>query len=277
MKLLYADATPRTLELFTKIIFGMWAVIALIDPLPELQHLPLEFFHPLGLVLRAVPESLHPLLLTGPFLWGLKGALLVSILCVLAGRFRLFALVAACFLLTAEQSLIRSFGHVNHAELGLLYAAYCITFFAIADRLTGERKPAVPIVAFLFFFFLSYTFIGTYRLVYGGWPTFTTGRLTYWITYNTYDASFYSMKLGALVLQYPWLNFLLNAGLPVITFFEILAPFTLLSNRFRLLFLIVIVPFHLFNFLFMDILFLENLILIVLLLAVLPSRAGAKA
>jgi uncharacterized membrane protein len=83
-----------------------------------------------------------------------------------------------------------------------------------------------------------------------------------------------------VALLYPAAGAVLNAGFVVVTVLEVLAPLCLFSRRFRLLWLGVMVPFHVATLFLMKIFFWQNLILLVLLLAGverwLPSRARAR-
>ena len=66
------------------------------------------------------------------------------------------------------------------------------------------------------------------------------------------------------LLQQRTLNVLLNMGFPIVTVFEVLAPLCLVSRTFRAAFLVVMVPFHLFSWIFMEVFFWKNLALYVL-------------
>lgn len=114
-------------------------------------------------------------------------------------------------------------------------------------------------------FLFSYTTIGIHRICFGGINVFTSGRILYWIVDNTYNASYDELGLGKWLFDVPLLKEFFLLGFPIITLFEILAPLVLLNPLFRACFLLIIYPFHLMNWLFMDLLLLESMLLLILL------------
>lgn len=202
-------------------------------------------------------------------------ALILLLACVIFKIFMKPASVLACVLLTLYQGVIRGFGVVNHAEIALLYAAYFFTLFPIADEMVEKRYRvktdteinlnSIPCVSTLGILCFTYTFVGMQRIVRGGWNLFHSDSLTYWILDNSLRPSESFTPFGHLLLQYPLLERLLNVGLSVGTFFEILAPLCLLSSWFRYVFLLVMVPFHIVILFFMGINFWEQVVLYVLL------------
>src|SRR6185503_6603606 len=85
------------------------------------------------------------------------------------GRTRNAAAVAAWLLITRQQGIIRCVsGHGHHSDVCLLYAAYLLALFPIADALASKRWAMAPptarprtervlVVAILTLLCLSYT------------------------------------------------------------------------------------------------------------------------
>jgi hypothetical protein len=181
------------------------------------------------------------------------------------------AAVLACCGLTAGQSIMRGFsGHIDHKDLVLLYAAWLLAILPWADALAKRRglippKPytleGISVVAILAALCLSYTLVGVYRLVHGGVEVFTSGSLTFWALRNSYQVTDPTWGLGRWLPQHPMLDRALNAGFPIVTMFEVLAPLALVSRTFRRVFLAVMVPFHVLSWMVMEVFFWKNLLL----------------
>ena len=289
MKLLHRDASPEALAFVRLYVFGLWFLSVLFDPLTVLSALPLSAFEPAGFLLRAVPDHMKGVLISAPFLYALKSTLLVSLALAAAGLLKSPAMLVSAFLLTIYQGIVRGFGHINHADMAFLYAAYFLAFFDLADRLRGEDSaetgPAVsnaglPLLAAAAFMLLTYMYIGVFRIVHGGAALFSSDTLKFWMVQNGFR-DFYPVefKWPSLLLDYPVLYKFLKASFPILTLFEIFALFALVSRPFRVAFLLVIVPFHVMSVLFMNIRFEQNLFLCLLLLDLdwlAPRRAEGE-
>lgn len=283
MKLIHADATAQGLRTLWCYVYGLWFLIVLADPLAVLSDLPMSTFKPAGLLLRALPDSLEPWLLTGAFLYCLKFATALLLLLAVLNVWMKTTSVLSCFLLTVYQGIVRGFGYVDHAELALLFAAYFLSLFAVADALvqanSGEatnsrvdpdskvNPNSIPFVAILAFLLFSYVFTGVHRLAHGGLEVFGSDTLKAWIVMDQHmlHQLFFSWNLAEWVLEHPRIMWILEIAFPFQLLVEILAPLCLVSRRFRYLFLLVMVPFHLLSWLFLKILFWENLLLYSLL------------
>ena len=123
----------------------------------------------------------------------------------------------------------------------------------------------IPLVALLTTLCVTYTLVGVYRLIHGGLDVFTSGSLTFWALRNSFQVLHPGWGLGWLLLRHPALSMVLNAGFPVVTTFEVLAPLCVVSRPFRTAFLAVMVPFHLCSWIFMEVFFWRNLLLYMLL------------
>jgi hypothetical protein len=275
-RLLHEDATPRALEFLRVLIFGIWLVSVVFDPLPIISHLPTSVFHPAGVLLRCLPSSVQLCLVTAPFLYGLKMVTSISLLLVILNKAMKPAAVLSCILLTVYQGIVRGFGHINHADIAVLYGAYFITLFAIADSIVKKRRGeraksavnpnSIPFIALLSCMLFTYSFIGIFRALHGGVELFTSDTMTYWIVHNSHRSSFYFLwDLDDWILSSGGLQAFFKAGLPVVTFFEIFAPLCLVVRWFRYTFIMVMIPFLFLNWFFMNVLFWQNILLCVLL------------
>lgn len=290
---LYQHAGPKSFEVFRAAVFGLWFLNLVLTPLDLLAQLPPAIYNPIGIPLKFL-HALSPIMLNPMFLVFFKWTGTGIVLLAAAGIFPRASSLIGSVLITLEQALLRGFGYVNHAELPLLYAAYIITMaYFLIPKSGGVSESAkvgptqtlkpyqIPFVLFLMIFLFTYTLIGIHRIAFGGLEIFTTERITYWIAVNTYDVSYYRFGWGQQVLESPLLKGFFVMGFPVITVFEILAPFALIHPLFRAVFLLIIYPFHLMNLIFMDLLFLESMLLLILLFDISrwlePKREGSPS
>jgi hypothetical protein len=262
---LYKGAGERTFILFRLMVFAAWAAKLVATPIGELTLLPLSAYQSIGIPLKYIPDFIlsKELILSGVFLEVLKwSAFLVSVFAV-AGPFKNVSAMAACVLLTVFQGLIRGFGFINHAEIPLLYAAYIVAAFP----LFRSKNYQTPFILFLTTFLFTYSFIAAHRVAYGGAEVFLTDRISYWIAEKTFDASsYFQIGWGVWLFKYEWVRQMFILGFPFVTAVELLAPFSLVSRRFRWFFLAVVYSFHFMTWFFMDLLFWECMLLLLLLL-----------
>ncbi len=276
-------------------VFGIWFIDVLTTPLGLYAELPLELFSAPG-VLRLLPEGFFQALLASPALLnGLKAALLLGCLLLVLGvrPFRPVAVPVTALLLLYD-GLAKGFGgFINHAQMGILFGALILCLFPAADaisvlcrRRTGAAAPAVyagGVLAVAAFLTTAYAFIGTHRVVSGGFAIFTGDAITTYMAVQSMQYSAYGFEYGLLPLLYPWLAGTVKVGFAVTTIFEILSPLCLVSRWFRRVWMAVIIPFHVSTLLTMNIFFWENLVLIVAFVAPLgflvgdPDASGAQA
>lgn len=271
MKFIHEDATPRSVDALRILIFGLWLLIVIMEPLEELSLLPYSAFHYVGILLRSIGPVIGPGILSVPFLLGLKFLTMASLIGVLLNRYLIVSSVTACLLITIAQSLLRSVGHINHNELTLLYGAYFLTGSWVADALMKRNGrdvkvnlSAFPFIATLAVTSVTYSFIGLFRLVNGGVEIFTSDSLIHWIVFSANRISIFPWNFDYVVLQNSWVQVLLKGGFVVGTIFEALAPLCLVSHHFRRMFIAFMIPFHFVIFIFMHILFWEQLVLYIL-------------
>ena len=85
MKLIHEAVTVTGLKRLRRYVFGIWFFIVLLDPLTVIHNLPVSAFKPAGLLLRALPDSVEPWLLTETFLHSLRFAMLLFLLLAAIG------------------------------------------------------------------------------------------------------------------------------------------------------------------------------------------------
>ncbi len=266
MSLLQERASPTLLRAVTIGVFGFWGLQLAFDPVDALAALPLSLYEPVGF-LRIVPASVVARLLMPLAMYDFKAVILVSCAAVIfAIRPRVFA-VLACVGLTVYEGLLRGFGgHVSHSDLVMLYAAYFLALFPLANALLAPKErvrvnlSGVPVVAILAALCFTYSLTGLYRLMHGGMETFTSGSLIFWALRNSYQYIDPLWGWGRRLINEPVWAAWLTMGFPIVTMFEVLAPLCLVSSRFRWLFLVVMVPFHLLACVVMEIFFWEHLL-----------------
>lgn len=270
MRLLHQNATPEALNFFRKIVFSAWLLIIAFNPIWEISRLPLLAIEPTGIFLYWLPKAAVPVLIHPVFLISIYAVTLLSIIFVIINR-SVFWGILACFLLTVYGGLIRSIGHMNHAEIAILYAAYFLVFFPMLDSLLNEEQKqkinlsGIPLVLTLLLLSLTYSHIAIHRFAFAWAPIYTPDSMTGWILQRSYERDFFAAEIARSIESYPLFNAMLGYGFALVTLFEILAPLVLVSRIFRRIFLVVIGSFHILCLLLMKIFFWENLVLFVLL------------
>jgi hypothetical protein len=269
MKILHQDAPKGAYECFCLWVFGIWFGYVLFDPLMSLSQYPKSLYFPTGFLLKFLPQSIYFLPISYPFLLFLKIAMLLSIAAVLFGFCKKWAALCACILLTVFEGIVRSFGHINHPELLLLFSAFVLTiFFFLEDSIDQTKisisKYGIPLVAVLFIVCFSYCFAGIHRLVARGIGIYSTNTIIYWVIEEGKRSRLLNWHMEDLMLTNPFVNTMMKAGFPFITFFEITAPLCIVFRRFRYVWLAMMFPFHIIVWVFMGIFFWANLALYVL-------------
>ncbi len=267
LELIHEQAGPRLLRLARLGIFALWIVKLLLDPLWRLAEMPRELFQPVG-ILALLPAGAVDSFLTPS---GLAALLVTTLgLLVLGLTDRAFPLVstAAAACLTVYASLIRSFGPAVHTDIVLLLAVYALAAFAWADFFAPNARgrfsyPLITIVAMLT---LSYCLVGLNRAVAGGVSVFTGDTMEVWAIDAGLRGYYFNTNVGWHLPEWPLVVFMLRAGLPFITLFEITAPLCLASSHYRWIFIPVMLSFHLLSLVFMNIFFFDDMLLYLLLI-----------
>lgn len=275
--MLHASAGRRTLECSLKILYIIWFLRYAADPLHLLASLPLAYADPVGPI-RWLPSSLRE------WLFGAQGltTLRVGIVACCAGTWvralRVPSALAGCVLLTAAGGVVRSFGHVNHAEIGPLLVTWVLTAFLLKmthddlrARRTERSTAATGMITATLVLLLTYAFVGVARAVEGGWRLLAGDTLPFHVSRNSHEDWVLPYDFSSLVLAWepgPWL---LKGGTLAVTVLEIAAPLALVSRPLRLALLAVLPAFHVGAALLFKVFFLEQALTVVLLLGVAPG------
>ena len=274
--MLHSRATARDLAVARIVVFGLSFWIVATTAVQQYPRIPAELVEARGFA-RIIPmEELLGSLVT---LRIIQGATLVGCaLCVLGVRAYTPVAVATVVLLFVHDAEMKSIGAwVNHGSIGILVVGAVLAVSPAADALAlrrrsiGEREPgryAAPLVVAATFLTVSYSFVGARRLAVGGLDVFTIDTLErYVVSRSVMHGTYGFERLGLEMLGHPAVAWLFLAGFIVTTAFELLSPLAITHPRFRAAWLAVIVPFHVVTLVTMNIFFLENLILILLLMA----------
>ena len=268
--MLHQKVSPETLGCARIWVFGIWLVSVSLTPFSDLARFPAETLRPIG-VLQLIPSSAWPVLLSPSGLLGLKVALLAGLALAVLGLpgYRPVALLT-CALLTFYQGLVRGFTYTNHGELPLLYVAWVLALFPAADALAlGARRGAAraPVIysaamqLSALLLLLCYSLVGVRRLVESAPGIFLDGTIIHYVAARAAPGRGAFGDLGLAVLEHPGIARAITLGFPVIALFEALAPLCLVSRSLRLVWLPMIVAFHLGVWVLMGFLFLFNLLM----------------
>ncbi len=281
MKILHQNASQATYKFFCTWVFGIWLGYILFDPMVSLAQYPKSLYFPAGFLLKFLPSDIFYLPISFSFLLFLKIALLVSIGAVLLGWCKKWASLSASILLTLFEGIVRSFGHINHPELVLLFSVYVLTiYFFFEDSIPANKDISpygLPLIAVLFIVSFTYCFAGIHRLVVRGIDIYGTNTIAFWIIEEGKRSRILNWHMEDLMLTNSWLSTMIKVGFPCITFFEITTPFTLVSTVYRRIWLAVMIPFHLIVWVFMGIFFWANLALYIFFFDVRIFRRHKEA
>jgi hypothetical protein len=267
--------SPATLGVVRAVVFLMWLAVVVPDPLSFLGRLPDTLFKPVG-PMMLVPRDVWLALLDPVALDAFKGALIVLLVLSAIGvrPYRPIAL-AAVVMLTIHQGLVRSFTFTNHEELALLVCAYVLVLFPAADGFAWppRRVPSRPagtysaaLLAMTLLLLLPYCGIAAHRIASAAPDVFVGESLPYWLaSLSGLDRD--GWGVGPWLLGHPALVTLLKAGFVMTTAFELLAPLCLILPRFRRVWIVVVVGFHVVNWFTLNLFFWQNALLVLLLVS----------
>jgi len=185
-------------------------------------------------------------------------------------------LFISVILITFYMGYVRGFAHyVSHREMTLLYCTYILLILPSYDSLkekvdvresnNGIYRASMVVLSLLIV--LDYFFIGVARLCSGSPLVFHPEVMRQWLVAHAFSANEWNFQYGALVLDYPWLKYVVFPMLPISTVLEILAPIALFSsNTVRVWIVALLIAFHVGIFFLMNLLFIENILLLFLLL-----------
>jgi hypothetical protein len=295
---LHQEASASSLGLTRVLVFGIWLYYLAVDPVERLSELPASAFDPPG-VLRLLPDQVQGFLLERPVLLTFKAGLLLGLVLVILGVTRSkLVLGSTVGGLIVYQAVVRGFsGHVNHAELALLYSSLLLLVFPVFDGLTvrtlrGAPEPApagrepgdrAPYVAAMLtacvILSLAYFFVGAVRL-WKGLDLFGTPALRGYIAEHafqggTFDGSSLT-PLGAPAAVFGLPLWVFQASFVLATVLELSVPLALFSRRLRPVIVVGLLCFHITIWVFMDVPFPENMCLLVLFTGSWFHRLAAR-
>lgn len=263
-----AEKSARLLGWLRVLTFGTWVAKLAAAPMSRLAVLPAELLDPPWL-LRFMPIDWSSVL-TASFLAGLQGSTLLF--CVLAAlgarRHRLVAFTAAA-MLTVQQGLIRSYGFSSHEELVGLLSVYVVALWPSADRATWppSRVPLRPAAVYLAGIVLiatlgcwTYAATGAHRLANHGLSLLMSHSMTAYIVENSFNYS--SGAAGVFVLEHPLAASLFQFSTLLTTLMEIAAPAAVVYRRFRRVWLLFLLIFHLITGALLDVMFWQSLVIV---------------
>jgi hypothetical protein len=276
MTVLHAGARAADLAVLRVAVFVTWLAVVARTPLDLYPDIPAELFEPRG-VMRLLPTE--ALLAAPTALLTLKVlAVAGCALCVLGIRPFPAVAVPTVSLLVVFDGATKSLGlYANHDLAALLFVAMLVSFFPAGDAISvmGRRRDAPPssdlygaaLQLSVLVLALTYALAGFRRLITGGVEVFATDSIVLWLVARSSEWAAYGFDEGLRVLDHEWLRPAMVLGMLVATVAEALSPLVLCSRRFRLVWVPVIVGFHLFTLLTMRIFFWPNLVLIAVLVA----------
>jgi len=276
--MLHDNASSKSLALLRITVFSIWFVIAFVFSPRAYATLPQSVFEPWGLhrILNYLPNEVLKFLLQVEVLTTLKLLILAGcFLCILGIRpFKPIALATfTCIFLF--DFIIRGFnGFINHAQIGIYFAALYLAFSPAADSWSIFRKnmrekskqdyyPVIILTGITLT--MAYSFIGIRRLFVGGSEIFLNDALVIYTIRNTLNYSMYGFEVGLTLMSFEYVFVLLKIGFFVITIMEILSPFIFFNRYLRYTWLSVMVPFHFITLFTMNIFFWENILLILVI------------
>ena len=285
-RLLHSDATPKTLIFMMKFVFAMWFVRFLFDPIERLSDFPVHYTAPVGLM-GWMPEQLYVFSHSFVGLVIIKTAILASCIGVWMPATRRGAAAVGCLAIAIISHITRGFGHINHAEISPLLVTIVLTVFMLRlpkDQvvLPGSKTCKDSSFAMVFStlcFTLTYSLVGLARLFNGGIELLSGPTIPNSMLQMSHHDWLLPINLSEFLIASPLLLLALKLGTAAVTIFEICAPLCLISRKFRYAFLATMPGFHLGAILIFKIDFVENVLMMILLLnltAMLLQTSAAK-
>jgi fluoride ion exporter CrcB/FEX len=289
--LAHRSATSSSLGLLRIVLFSTWTAYILADPLHLLGYLPIDTFSAPG-VLRVLPDSIWHVVLSE---MGLMVVRLLTLSFVLLGLCGLLphrsVAIGAAGALVLYQGILRGFaGHINHAELLLLYATGIVAAFPCFDAfsmrkatasLRSQNIYAVPFVVIGVLFCITYSFVGIVRLMKGPdlflSETFRNLVLSHWIGMGGISGEHFVAPSVRVWILDAAPQLLVKASYVAGTVLELFAPVALFSTRFRYLFVSFVPVFHVLSAVALGVVFFENIVLLVVFSQVWFHQAASRA
>jgi predicted DCC family thiol-disulfide oxidoreductase YuxK len=292
--LIYRNFQPWQLAFARIIIFGVLTLDLATDDITSLAAFPREAFVPHG-VLRLCPDLIAQACASAETLTAFKWIALVLFICGIVG-FGPTQLVVSLSLLAAGlfYGAARGYGgHVNHQELlpfhslffllfGNAFSVWSLNHWLSKERLYRWCRTPDPVLqqfvlrTLCFNVVLTYWLIGIARIESSGVAIYFTNSMHCWVLQHSCKWNWWTMDIGAGLNEAPWLSSSLQLLFPAATVLELAAPLALFFHRLTLPIVLSLVLFHLSIFLFMNIFFWQNLVLLSLLLVGWRADCAAK-
>jgi hypothetical protein len=280
---LHRGATAATLGAARAYVMAIWILHVLERDFRSLAYLSPELFHAHGMM-ALLPKSALAALLDPSRLLALEIGLLALLAAALLGMGGRLVLGACAAALTLCVGFAKGFGgHVNHRELALLYVTYALVVLPCWDALalTRSREPArdarvyrAAMLALSSIFVANYLFVGLARVCMGFPGTFDPAVMHGWMLDRAVRPNPLGSTLALEVLARPWARALVSPMLPLSTLLELAAPLVFwLRPRPRYLLLLALAGFHAGILALMNIAFIENVLLLGLLVDYTPWLA----
>ena len=264
---LHTNATIASLHFIRTLVLACWVVVAMQSELYRIASVAPVDAHPVG-VMALLPDAVYFRLVTSSTALALlQGLLAVVAIAAIAMHRNPHVLLATALLATIHESIVRAPFYMFHATVSPLLMLYVLTIFGYLARRPSNKDASTTLTVMAFVFALGYAFTGIRRIAFGGVALFSSGVPAYWFLSRGIDGplGFTEVSVMRVVVEYPWMMTSLYGGFVWTTIAEILAPFALFSRSVRYVVLLSLIGFHVFVFVAMDIPFVENLLLMALL------------
>ena len=275
-KLLHADANRKTLEFCVRLFFAIWFFRYIFDPLQILGQLPLAYADPVG-PLRWLPNWLVESMFGTVGLTLLRFGILSACICVWIKPVRAQSALIGCLFITAAAAICRSFGHINHAEIGPILVTWVLTLFYLklpaeipANKKLENSTASTGMITATLVLTLVYALVGIARLCDGGWVIFTGDTIPNHVSQGSYSNWVLPFDFSHWVWDYPAIAWSVKIGTLIVTVLEIATPFALISRRIRYAVLFIMPLFHLGAILMFKVVFIEQPIALILLINLTP-------
>lgn len=256
---------PRLMLWLYRFILGLWFFKILADPFYQLSLLPQSAWVQIGL-LSHIPLDIISWLWSRPALWTLK----ITILMALALSFFIknrCLLIFCGLLLTVQQSLIRGLGDINHSDIASLLIFYMLMimppYLMTENSNDQDRMRTSYVRAMAWILVTPYCLIAAHRLL-NGFTVFDPAAMSSWLVHLSLRPSWFGFECGAQLAEHQWVVQILSTGFLLITLLELLTPFCMVNLKFRWIWIIVMIPFHVSTLFLMNIFFWENIIFLTL-------------
>ncbi|MGJ4786609.1 DCC1-like thiol-disulfide oxidoreductase family protein [Leptospira koniambonensis] len=273
--LLHDDADSKTLGFARIFVFTIVFLHVFFDRTLALSYLDPGLFFPQG-IFKFIPSDYWIGINSAGFLLTFKILLLTFLTGSIFGANKL-SLHTSYLGFAIFLGIEKGFGgHVDHRELFLVYIMFSLSLTPCLDSLSlqkpdlqNEKTPQVYKASMLLILLvpiLEYVYIGVARLFIGFPEVFHPEIMKGWILHGMIRPTrFPSTGIGAYYLSQSWLNWTLYFILAFSTVLELLALlFPFLKKWPKRLLIFSLIGFHISIFLIMNIIFIENITILLL-------------